>query len=153
MENAEKEKSKVNNDTDKTIVFMNDLKEVQRIQYDYFKHMSTLCSGLIIIIPAFVIKGPLGCIDSVFMILSLICFATCLAAAVHALPAPGNAILYIVKVSILMWHREKNKISKYEGKFDEALDQIAKHSKITKWSFLAGMLLLLISIATKILIK
>jgi hypothetical protein len=134
------------------LISMDKLKEVQRIQYDYFKHLTTLSVGSIGVIATLVLKimPEPKCI--VLLIISLMSFLLCLLASLWACTAPGNAILYIVGIQTYAAaspedpQKNKGAVEKESRKLEKSLDQIKFFDIFTKIVFLIGVVVFLIYI-------
>lgn len=133
--------------TNELIESMEKMKEVQRIQYDYFKHLTTLSASSILIIVAFlekVFNSP-NCI--ILALISILCFALCLTASLWILPVTGNIILYITGIRVLAANAEKDGEKQAETlskKIDDSLDKINVYDWFTKITFLLGVVMFLI---------
>lgn len=129
---------------------MEKLKEVHRIQYDYFKHLTTLSTASIGAIIAFVTKvfPASNCI--IIAVISLISFFFCLLAALWAMPGPGNAISYVTGIQVIATPSDKNPqelakdVEDYTDKYNRALDQIKCYGLITRIAFLHGIIFFLV---------
>ncbi len=129
------------------IEWMERMKEVQRIQYDYFKYLITLSTGSILIIIAIlekVFSDPRKLVMVLIMI-SMAGFAVTIIFSLCALPNTGNMILYINGLQRAVADHDEKEAKKYEKKIDAALDSI----KILDWivfsSYISGIVVLLIS--------
>lgn len=126
------------------------LKEVSRIQYDYFKHLTTLSTASIGAIIAFVTKvfPASNCIIIAFI--SLISFFFCLLAALLAMPGPGNVILYMTGIQAIATSSEKNPqerakdLEDLKVKYDRELTQLKYYDLITRIAFLNGIIFFLV---------
>jgi hypothetical protein len=126
------------------------LKEVHRIRFDYFKHLTTLSTASIGAIIAFVTKvlPESNCVIIAFI--SLISFFFCLLAALWAMSGPGNVIFYLTGIQVIATSSEKTPQERakdaedYSYKYNRALGQMKCYSKITSIAFLAGIILFLV---------
>ncbi|MQY59834.1 MAG: hypothetical protein GH144_09580 [Clostridia bacterium] len=127
---------------------MEKMKEVQRIVYDYFKHLTTLSTGLILIIVAFLEKVFSDPIGIPYVVISVICFALCLIGSLLALPSPGNIILYMTAMRISLQGEDAEKAIKEGDKTMKVINKTVNRMKIydhvTRYSFLAGIIAFLI---------
>lgn len=122
---------------------MEQLKEVQRIRYDYFKHLTTLSTGTILIIIAFLEKiftDPRG---TVFALISIIAFVFCLVASLWTLPRLGNVIMEIIRVKFNLTKGENEALPAFKK-----LNKSYRRTKIFYWitcaSFLIGIIAFLV---------
>jgi len=127
---------------------MEKMKEVQRIVYDYFKHLTTLSAGLILVIVAFlekVFSDPTGI---TFVVISVICFALCLISSLEALPSAGNIIMYISAMRIIAQGEDEMKAVEELGeimkKINKSINWMQIYDRVTRYSFLAGIIAFLI---------
>ena len=119
-------------------------KELPRMQYDYFKHLTTLSTGSILIIVAFlekVFNEPRG---SIVVVISLICFAFCLIGSLLALPLTGNVIMYITFCKIEALKGNEKKAKEFGKKGEDSLKEIGIYDDVSRYSFLAGIIAFLI---------
>jgi len=129
------------------IEWMERMKEVQRIQYDYFKYLITLSTGSILIIIAILEKvftNP-QILVIVLIMISMVGFAATIIFSLCALPNTGNMILYISGLQkAVVDHNEKMK-KDFEDKIDRALEGIKIFGRGVFWSYISGILVLLAS--------
>ena len=127
---------------------MEKMKEVQRMMYDYFKHLTTLSAGLILVIVAFLEKVFSDPKDTAFVIISVICFALCLIGSLLALPSAGNIILYMTAMRISVQGKDAEKAIKEVDKtfkdIKKSLNWMNIYDHVTRYSFLVGMVAFLI---------
>jgi hypothetical protein len=117
-------------DINKLTESMEKMKEVQRIQYDYFKHLTTLSTGSILIIVAFlekVFSEPTGIFLS---IISIIALALCLIGSLLALPLPANIIMYIECLNIARIKEDEQMAEKLDKKRADSLTWIGRYDII-----------------------
>jgi len=132
------------------------LKEVQRIQYDYFKHLTTLSVGSIGVIATLVLKVLPEPKCMVLLIISIISFFLCLLASLWALTAPGNAILYMVGIQTYAAaapenpERHKEAVEKESRKLENSLNQIKFFDIFTKIFFLVGIVVFLVYVGVNL---
>lgn len=125
-------------------------KEVQRLQYDYFKHLTTLSVGSIGVIATLVLKALPEPRCIALLIISIVSFFLCLLVSLWALTAPGNAILYMAGIQAYAAvtpedpQKHKGDVEKESKKFEKSLDQIHCFDIFTKILFLLGVVLFLI---------
>ncbi len=124
------------------------MKEVQRIVYDYFKHLTTLSTGLILIIVAFLEKVFSDPIGITYVVISVICFALCLIGSLLALPSAGNIIMYMSAMRIIAQGKDAEKaieeIEKIIKGINKTVDRMKIYDHVTRYSFLAGIIAFLI---------
>jgi hypothetical protein len=134
---------------------MEKLKEVQRLQYDYFKFLITLCGSGFLIMIAFIEKvfEKPDCV--ILAIISVLSFAFCILGSVLALPVTGNIILYMTNIQMISMRQiiltgpKKESEEEAKKREEEANDLLNKiHKQLnnikrfdwwTKNSFLIGM--------------
>lgn len=127
---------------------MERMKETQRLQYDYFKHLTTLSVTSIGVIVA-VIK-----LDAIskFHILagfSIFGFLVCLVAALWAMPISTNSILYLTGIRIITTstikspEERKADFEEFSANYTKTLGRIGFSDHLTRWTFLAGVLIFL----------
>ena len=141
--------------TSEIIEAMEKSKEVQRIQYDYFKHLTTLNIGSIGVAVALFAKleSPPKCLA--LLIISLLCFFSGIIIALWGMKAAGNAILYVCGIRILWASTKKNtqetmsKVEEMRDNFDAMLDRIHHYDQVTKIALIQGILLFVIFIFAK----
>jgi hypothetical protein len=117
-------------DINKLTESMEKMKEVQRIQYNYFKHLTTLSTGSILIIVAFlekVFSEPTGIFLS---IISIIALALCLIGSLLALPLPANIIMYIECLNIARIKEDEQMAEKLDKKRADSLTWIGRYDII-----------------------
>lgn len=127
------------------------LKEIQRMEFDYFKHLTTLSTGSILVLVAFlekVFSCPQG---EVWALVSIGFFALCVIGSLQALPSAGNIVLYttgirMVLVSVEKGQEEKAKEDVEKGlkKMNKAFDSLKFYDRFTRIVFYAGLVSLLI---------
>lgn len=120
------------------------------MEFDYFKHLATLSTGSILILVAFfekVFSNPIG---EAWVVVSVICFVLCIAGSLLAMPPAGNIVLYTTGVRMVLVS-EVEDVKKAEKKVQEGMDNINKaisslkiYDYVTRWSFLTGLVTLLI---------
>lgn len=119
-------------------------KEIQRMQYDYFKYLIPLSTGSILILIAFiekVLRDPLIYIE-IILLLSLTGFVVTIISSLWALPSAVNMITYINKSQQIILNTKGLEAEKLKGeakeqseKIGETLDKIGKHNKWAQLSF------------------
>jgi len=138
------------------------MKEIQRMEFDYFKHLTTLSTGVILIIVAFIEKVFTKPQMIPVAMISIFCFLVCVVGSLLALPLAGNIVLYstgirTVAVSIRgeedegVWEKAKKKALEGLDKICNALDSLGCYDKITRWFFIAGIVIFLIFTGINIL--
>jgi hypothetical protein len=114
------------------------LKEVQRIQFDYFKHLTTVSSGAILILVAFLEKifsNPKGvCL----IIISLVAFGVCLIGSILPMTHTTNAILYATGIRISYDEDNKERAKSMNEKLSRSLNGIVFYDYLTKISLIIG---------------
>lgn len=132
----------------KLIEWMERMKEVQRMQYDYFKFLITLSTGSILIIIAIlekVLTDP-QILVKVLNMISIVGFAATIIFSLGALPNTGNVILYINALQKPEIEKDEKKKKEYEDKIDKALNSIGISDRIIFYSYTSGIVVLLISV-------
>lgn len=135
---------------EKTIIieWMERMKEVQRIQYDYFKYLISLSTGSILIIIAILEKvftSPQTLVVALIMI-SMVGFAVTIIFSLCALPNLGNIILYINGLQKAVMINDKKEAKDNQEKIEAALDKLKTHDRGVFWSYVSGIVILLISV-------
>lgn len=126
------------------------MKEIQRIQYDYFKYFITLSSSGIALAFAFLerIVAQLSCWQRVLLFISLFLFFLVIIFSLQAMKAAGNAIQYLA--AIQFDDIDESSAIKYESKFVKSLGIISFHDKLTMYFFIVGVFLLFSIVAFKL---
>ncbi|MGA2361628.1 MAG: hypothetical protein ABSG73_04125 [Candidatus Aminicenantales bacterium] len=118
-------------------------KDIQRLQFEYFKHLSTISASSLGIIVAlskvFFPNTKIVCL----LILSLLSITCCLIAAVSAMPLVANSILYILRAQAGKAIREKDP-DPIIDQYSRALDKIEDFDRFTRITLMAGAVLFLI---------
>ncbi len=128
------------------IEWLERMKEVQRIQYDYCKHLITLGTGSILILIAFLEKvfaNPETWILVVFYG-SIVGFTVTIIFSLYALPNTGNTILYVNGLQRAVMENNEEKKKEFNDKIDIALDSIGIFSRGAYISYTIGIAMLLI---------
>jgi len=131
---------------DNLLTSIEKLKEVQRITYDYFKHLTTLSASSIGVTAALTIKVFCEPRFSVLLIFSVTSFFLCLLGSLWVMTAPGNAILYLVSIQTFATcstgdlEKQQEDVAKNEKKYSRSLDQIRFFDFFTKITFLIGII-------------
>lgn len=143
---------------DEDVRRLNDLKEykdVQKVTFAYFKHLSTLSTGSILILIAFLEK-VFSCPRVEFLaLISIGCFAWCLVLSLGALQSANNLVIVTRGMGTIYATRNPNETEKViklraEGVHDgtekiiEAFGLLRRRDKSTKTIFLFGIGFLLI---------
>jgi hypothetical protein len=135
------------------------MKESQRMQFDYFKHLTTLSSGSIAVVATLLAKVFPSATSFALPILSLLSFFVCITVSLWAMTAAGNAILYLTGTGIIASSTVKNpqeleiNRQEYDDKFNKALDKIGCYDKITMGTFLIGVALFLVFVAIALMTR
>lgn len=134
---------------------MEKMKEVQRIQYDYFKHLTTLNAGSIGIAVAFISRLSSASHCFALAILSLLSFFSGIIVALCGMIAAGNAIQYTCGIRVI-WAAQKNdpeeavkRVEEMQIKFDTMLDRIHVYDKFTMIALVSGILMFLLYMFAK----
>ena len=140
------------NDMDKkTIEHLERMKEVQRIEYDYFKFMIPICPPMIAIIIAFFeYASTPNLLVVIFACLSVIGFAASIIVAMLGIPSTVNMIMYVNKLQVAIGVEtelalKKQMVKEVSPKIDETLDVIGRFNRGLQISFIGGITMLLIS--------
>ncbi len=131
----------------KLIEWMERMKEVQRMQYDYFKFLITLSTGSILIIVAIlekVLTDP-QILVKVLIMISIVGFAATIIFSLGALPNTGNMIMYINALQNPHIEKNENKRKEYEDKINKALKSVSISDRIVFYSYASGIVMLLIA--------
>jgi hypothetical protein len=132
----------------KLIEWMERMKEVQRMQYDYFKFLITLSTGSILIIIAIlekVLTDP-QILVKVLIMISIVGFAATIIFSLGALPNTGNIILYINALQKPEIEKDEKKKREFGDKIDKAFKDISISGRIVFYSYASGIVVLLISV-------
>ena len=124
------------------------MKEVQRIQYDYFKYLITLSTGSILIIIAIlekVFSDPQTLVVALIMI-SMTGFAVTIIFSLCTLPNLANIIMYINGLQKALMISDEKEAKGYEDKIDAALDKLKILDRGVFWSYVSGIVVLLVSV-------
>lgn len=125
------------------------MKEVQRIQFDYFKHVTTLSTGTILIMIALLEKVIVDPKITILAIFSIVSFSICLFSSFWVMPVPGNIIQYIASLPIITVVGNKSAeereidLENYIDKISSSLKVIGRFSNIARYFFLAGIISLI----------
>ncbi len=140
------------------------MKEIQPIKFDYFKHLTTLSTGSILILVAFLEKVFTAPQIVLLAFFSIVCFAVCVVGSLMAFPKASNIVLYTTGIRMIMFTvRGKDAVSGKDGKaveeaveearkgMEEFGDEVSKamsclkvYEGITRWFFIAGIAIFLI---------
>jgi len=126
------------------------MKEIQRMEFDYFKHLTTLSTGSILILIAFLEKVFIKPKGFVLGFISIGCFTLCLIFSLLALPQAGNIVLYTTGIRMVLVSGEtdeekaKKEVEKGLNKINKTLDCLKVYDHITRWVFIAGIVIFLI---------
>jgi hypothetical protein len=123
-------------------------KEIARIQYDYFKHLSVLSTASIGAILAFIANSSSITYSTVLAGLSLICFFSCIYISLSGMIDPANIILYCTFLRLTVAsegqeEKRKAEVKEIGAKFKVSIDHIEKAARYTKRTFLLGIILFL----------
>ena len=127
---------------------MESLKDTQRLQYDYFKHLTTLSLTLIGLMAAAIRSDSISyaLIPAGFSILGLL---VCLIAALFAMPVAGNSILFLTGVRITATSKvkppdeAKKDFEDFAEKYSKTLDRIHISDIPTRIALLVGVFMAL----------
>lgn len=125
------------------------IKEVDRLQYDYFKHFTTLNTASILIIVAFIEKIFNYPDYIIIAFISIASLAISLIGSLWVMAVPINIILYKIgsRIEMELGQRDEEtlkKIKELENKVDKSYGIIKRYDFITKISFLIGIISFLI---------
>jgi hypothetical protein len=138
------------------LISMENLKDTQRLQYDYFKHLTTLsltAIGLLIV----AIRSDSISFSLVPAGISLVSLLVCLVTALYAMPVVGNSILFLTGVRITATSKvkppeeAKKDLEDFSSKYSQTLDRIHLSDKITKFSLLSGAFMAVIYAGLKLI--
>jgi len=149
-----KEKFRMSEKRQEILETLEKLKEIQRMEFDYFKHLGTLSTGSILILVAFfekVFSDPTG---EAWIVLSVICFVLCIADSLLAMPSASNIVLYTIGIRMVLVsggedteevkEKAKKEVEKAMDKINDAFDSLKIYDRVTRWSFLVGLIAFLI---------
>jgi len=145
-------------DTEELLKPLEEFKDVQKMEFGYFRLITTLSTASTGLLLAFFDKlydlpffpGMAG--------LSIICFASCLVTSLFALISANNLVLLPIGIKMVFATRtaddtdeviEKKAKDVQTGldKIGKALKYLGRYDKITTWLFVAGIALLLFFMA------
>lgn len=128
-----------------SITLLERMKEIQRIQYDYFKTLITLSTGSILVVVAFLEKvfttPPI--IMKIPVMISLVFFAATICLSLRILPLTGNIILYINGLQGAATNNDQEERKKYSECIGKSLDCLHKLDTWSNITYLAGIISLL----------
>jgi len=149
-----KEKFRMSEKRQEILETLEKLKEIQRMEFDYFKHLGTLSTGSILILVAFfekVFSDPTG---EAWIVISVICFVLCIADSLLAMPSASNIVLYTIGIRMVLVsggedteevkEKAKKEVEKAMDKINDAFDSLKIYDRVTRWSFLVGLIAFLI---------
>jgi len=145
--------------SEKLITWLEKMKEVQRIQYDYFKYLITLSTGsilIIIVIMEKVFTNPQPNLMKLVMI-SLSGFAVAIIFSLGALPDTANLIMYINALQKAEMYRDKKEKEKMQKKYNKKINTALNNIKIFSWGvfcfYTLSIMALLVSVFIYFFIK
>ena len=129
------------------------MKEIQRLQYDYFKFLIPLSTGSIFILIAFIEKVLLdiNTCEKVIIFLSLLAFLITIIFSLCTLPVIINMIMYLTGIQKstiddnITKEDEKEAYNLY-GKFQEAVDHVKNKNTVALISYIIGISFILITV-------
>jgi len=142
---------------------LNSYTDFHRCQLDIFKLMTTLCSGSILIVVAFVEKIFTHPEGTILVVLSLSGFIISLVGSVRMLSIIGKHFAVVTKCRSLFFEIEIsksediNKLFEEKKEIDNNLDVLGKkadcYHRISNYAFLFGMLMLMSFAAVNLLTR
>ena len=131
------------------------MKGIQKMEFGYFKHLTTLSIGSTLILIAFfekVFSCPQG---EGWALASIGCFALCVVGSLKALQSANNLVLVPIGIKMILVSgkadEEEAEKKKKAKKVQDGMDKIQKalrllgiYDKVTIWLFIAGLVALLI---------
>ena len=126
------------------------MKGIQKMEFGYFKHLSTLSTCSIMILIAFlekVFSCPQG---EGWAIVSIICFALCVIGSLLALQSSNNLVLCPLGIRMILVSgraEEKKAKKKMEDgfkKINKSFNLLSIYDKVTIGLFIAGLIAFLI---------
>ena len=116
--------------------------------YDYFKHMTTLNTGSLLIIIA-LLKGVFKEPEGIYaVVISICCFTISLVCALVTLGLFVQCEARILGMYSDLLEQDKEKIKDYTGKHKKELDSLTKKARviesITIYTFIAGIVMFLV---------
>jgi len=137
-----------NNKEEKILKSLERMKEIQRIQYDYFKFMIPVNPPLILIVFALlgeVLDKP-QLIVILFAYLSIIGFAASIVISMLAIPPTVNAIIKINELRISMEiERNSEKAEECLTKINKTIESIKCSNLCLQISFIGGIVMVVLS--------
>ena len=131
------------------VTTMEQLKETQRMQFDYFKHLTTLSTGSILIIIALLEKVFIDPEGIILSVLSIVVLAICLLGSLWAMPICGNIVLYTTGLRTIITVGDKDAedrikdANEFTKNISKSLKWIGILDNISRYSFLSGIILFL----------
>ena len=148
--NPAKERFRMAEKREEVLDMLEKMKEIQRMEFDYFKHLTTLSAGSILILVAFLEKVFSNPIGKAWVVVSVCCFVLCLISSLRALPSAANIVLYTTGIRMVLISGGED-VKKAEAKVKEGLKKINKalgllkiYDRVTGYSFQAGIIAFLI---------
>jgi hypothetical protein len=132
-----------------------------KCQFEFNKHMATLCSGSIIIIAAFVEKTIENLAGKILVLLSLGGFVVSLLAAVLMMKILGDYYAILMEVRTIFLEVEASKAEEktriLEGKrtklikmLDTQNEKIRRYQPFRNYAFILGMVMLIAFVAVTV---
>jgi hypothetical protein len=133
---------------------LENLKDVQKMEFGYFRHLATMSTGSILILIAFLEKVFSFPQFKGWALASLGCFALCLLYSLMALQSANNLVLVPIGIRMIYATRnadEKEEVTKKKAKevqkgldkIQRALRLLGRYDKATICLFIAGFVALL----------
>lgn len=132
-------------------------KEIPRLQYDYFKHLSTISTASIGAVMAFVVKLFSSSAIEILAGLSVVSFLICIFYCLSGMTEPANMIIYMSSIHSTALSEEGapsliKGLVELEDKIKSRGRIMTKAYHVTRYSFLLGIIFVL-AYATVVVIK
>lgn len=162
LEKSKKIIEQLKEDDERLLEPLEKFKDIQKMEFGYFRHLSTLSTGSTLILIAFFEKVFSCPKFKGWALTSVICFALCLVLSLKALQSANNLVLVPIGIKMIFVTRnadEEEKVTKKKAeKVQEGMDKITKalkllgrFDKVTIWLFIAGIVTLLIFVGINFL--
>ena len=134
------------NTEEKNIILnlIHETKDFERLEFDYFKHLSTISLAGISVLGIFLktifLKSSHNPIIVSIACLSILAFMFCVVRSVLALPGPVNSILYKTESEFYGSINDENDCKTAFKKFEKENNKIKSDERTIRCSFLFGFL-------------
>ncbi len=122
------------------------LKEVLRLQFEYFRQLSTLSTASIGAMIAFFTKIPPTSWYIIPVAISLLCFFTCLIISMYGMTMPTNMVFYSDAIWTIATSSQKTPpereqdAKEYIDKYGKGIEAIKRYDRISRYTFIIGVI-------------